>query len=309
MPRQLRLEYAGAIYHVVNRGDRREDIFKDDLDRRQFLSTLEEACQKTGWQVHAYCLMRNHFHLVIETPQANLVAGMKWLSGVYTKRFNIRHKFCGHVFAGRYKALVVDGSGDGYFKTVCDYVHLNPVRARVIAVKAGLETFRWSSYPAYLQPARQRPKWLQVDRLLGEWGIGKDSSSGREQWARQMERRRREETTLDYEAVRQGWCLGSEEFRQELLTAAEERVGTSHYGSDRRKTGEQKAERMVLEELKRRGWKEQDLPGLRKGDKRKVVLARRLRQETIMSLKWIARRLHMGSWTYVSNLLHEKRQL
>ncbi len=88
MPRQLRLEYHGAVYHVMNRGDRREDIFRDDEDRRLFLSTLAEACQKTLWQVHAYCLMRNHFHLVFETPEANLVAGMKWLLGVYTKRFN-----------------------------------------------------------------------------------------------------------------------------------------------------------------------------------------------------------------------------
>ena len=93
---------------------------------------LGEACAKTGWQIHAYCLMRNHFHLVIETPSANLVAGMKWLLGVYTKRFNIRHKTCGHLFAGRYKALVVDGSGNGYLRTVGDYVHLNPVRARLI---------------------------------------------------------------------------------------------------------------------------------------------------------------------------------
>jgi REP element-mobilizing transposase RayT len=308
MPRQLRMEYPGAIYHVVNRGDRREDVFKDDLDRQGFLSTLEEACQKTEWQVHAFCLMRNHFHLVIETPQANLVAGMKWLLGVYTKRFNIRHKFCGHVFAGRYKALIVDGSGDGYLKTVCDYVHLNPVRAGLIAPEAGLESFRWSSYPAYLQPARQRPKWLRVDRLLGERGIARDSAAGRGQLARQMERWRQEETTSDYHAVRRGWCLGSEEFRQELVAAAMERVGASHYGADRRETGEQKAERIVREELKRRGWKELDLPGLRKGDKGKVALARRLRQETTMSLKWIARRLRMGSWTYVSNLLHEKRR-
>jgi len=106
--------------------------------------------------------------------------------------------------------------------------------------------------------------------------------------------------------VQVGWCLGREEFRQELLAAAVERVGASHYGADRRETGEQKAERIVREELKRRGWKEQDLPGLSKGDKDKVALARRLRQETTMSLKWIARRLRMGSWTYVSNLLHEK---
>ena len=107
MPRKLRLEYPGAIYHVINRGDRREDIFGDDQDRLCFLATLGEACQKARWQIHAYCLMRNHFHLVVETPEANLVAGMKWFLGVYTKRFNIRHKWCGHLFAGRYKALMV----------------------------------------------------------------------------------------------------------------------------------------------------------------------------------------------------------
>jgi REP element-mobilizing transposase RayT len=109
VPRKLRIQYPGAIYHVMNRGDQREDIFKNDQDRRRFLATLSQACEKTMWQVHAYCLMRNHFHLVAETPQANLVSGMKWLLGVYTKRYNIRHKLCGHLFAGRYKALVVDG--------------------------------------------------------------------------------------------------------------------------------------------------------------------------------------------------------
>ena len=131
LPEQ-RLEYPGAMYHVMNRGDQREDILRDDQDRQKFLSTLGEACAKTEWQVHAYCLMRNHFHLVLETPQPNVVFGMKWLLGVYTKRFNIRHKLCGHLFAGRYKALVVEGSGNGYLRTVCDYVHLNPVRAKLL---------------------------------------------------------------------------------------------------------------------------------------------------------------------------------
>src|SRR5579863_6396812 len=168
MPRKLRIEYAGAIYHVMNRGDRREDIFKDDADRERFLAILGEACGKTQWQIHAYCLMRNHFHLVIETPQPNLVAGMKWLLGVYTKRFNIRHKQCGHLFAGRYKALIVDGSGDGYLQTVCDYVHLNPVRAKMLADNQKLFAYRWSSCREYLKPPRKRPPWLRVDRLLGE---------------------------------------------------------------------------------------------------------------------------------------------
>src|SRR5271168_1345006 len=129
MARKLRIQYAGAVYHVMHRGDRREAVFEDDQDRQRFLETVSEACQKTAWQIHAYCLMRNHFHLVVETPQPNLVVGMKWLLGVYTKRFNIGHKECGHLFAGRYKALHVEGSGNGYLATVCDYVHLNAARA------------------------------------------------------------------------------------------------------------------------------------------------------------------------------------
>src|SRR6186713_3056455 len=130
MARKLRVQYPGAIYHVMNRGDRREDIFKNDFDRQCFLETLGEACAKTQWEIHAYCLMSNHFHLVLETPLPNLVPGMKWFLGTYTARFNRRHKLFGHLFSGRYKALIVDGSGNGYLCAVCDYVHLNPVRAK-----------------------------------------------------------------------------------------------------------------------------------------------------------------------------------
>jgi REP element-mobilizing transposase RayT len=100
----------------MNRGDRRELIFMDDADRQRFVDTLGEACAKTGWQVHAYVLMPNHFHWVVETPQPNRVAGMKWLLGTDTSRFNRRHKFFGHLFSGRYKSLIVDGSGSGYLK-------------------------------------------------------------------------------------------------------------------------------------------------------------------------------------------------
>ena len=118
--RKLRSEYGGAVYHLLNRGDRREPIVLDDQDRTRFVETLGECCAKTGWQVHAYVLMRNHFHLVVETPQPNLVSGMKWFLGTYTGRFNRRHKLFGHLFSGRYKLLIVDGSGNGYLKTVCD---------------------------------------------------------------------------------------------------------------------------------------------------------------------------------------------
>ena len=117
MPRQLRIQYPGAMYHVMSRGNRRQDIFLDDVDRQDFLKTLAEACQKADWQVHAYCLMSNHYHLVVETPNANLVAGMAWLQGTYTIRLNHRHKLIGHVLSGRYKAQLVEGSGNGYLRT------------------------------------------------------------------------------------------------------------------------------------------------------------------------------------------------
>jgi putative transposase len=303
MPRSLRIEYPGAIYHALNRGDRREDIFRDDLDRRLFLATLGETCRKTRWQIHAYCLMRNHFHLVVETPEANLVAGMKWFLGVYTKRFNIRHKWCGHLFAGRYKALPVEGGGSGYLRTVGDYVHLNPVRAKLLKADAPLESFAWSSYAEYLKTPARRPSWLRVDRLLGEKGIPKDSAAGRREFGRQMERRRQEEQSEDYREIRRGWFLGDEAFRQELLAAAAERGGASHYGSDRARSSQERAERMVARELERLGWDERQLTERRKGDKEKVEMAARLRAETTMSLAWIAQRLQMGSWSNVSNLL------
>ena len=225
MPRQLRIEYPGAIYHLMNRGNRREPIFHDDFDRTRFVTTLDEACTKTNWQVHAYCLMLNHFHLVLETPNANLVAGMRWFLSTYTARFNRRHKLFGHLFSGRYKALLVDGSGDGYLRTVCDYVHLNPVRAKLLRPEQKLWEYVWSSWPEYLKAAEQRPRWLRVDRLLGELGIPKDSIAGREELENHLEVRRAQEDGGELKKIRRGWCLGGERFRQELLAQAHTRTG------------------------------------------------------------------------------------
>jgi len=251
--------------------------------------------------------MRNHFHLVVETPDPNLVAGMKWMLGVYTRRFNIRHKLCGHLFAGRYKALLVDGSGAGYLRTVCDYVHLNPVRAKLIKPAARVETFPWSSYREYLKPSRERPRWLRVDRLLGEHGIPRDSVAGRREFAAQMERRRSMEEGGEYDSIRRGWCLGSEEFRKELMAAAADRMGPSHYGRHKQESLQEKAERIIHEHLKLLGCRENLFLARSKGDRTKVAMARRLRRETTMTYRWIAERLQMGSWGYVFNLLKSNK--
>jgi len=269
------------------------------------LETLGEVCAKTDWQVHAYCLMGNHFHLVVETPAGNLVAGMKWFLGTYTSRFNRRHKLFGHLFSGRYKALIVDGSGNGYLRTVCDYVHLNPARAKLITPEQKLRDYAWSSLVEYVKAASRRVRWLRVDRLFGEMRIPKDSAAGREQFERMMETRRQRDEPGQWQALRRGWCLGEAAFRMELLEQMSEHFGRHHGGSERLETAEAKAQRIVKEEMARRGWGAAELEQRRKADAEKIKIARRLRAETTMTWAWIAERLAMGTSGYTSDCLRK----
>ena len=305
MARQLRIQYEGAIYHLLSRGDRREEIFRDDLDRKSFLETLGAVCQKSGWQVHAYCLMSNHFHLVVETPQANLVVGMKWLLGTYTMRFNRRHKLSGHLFAGRYKSLLVDEASLGYLRTVCDYVHLNPARAGLLSNGERLQKYRWSSYPSYRRGKQEREPWLRCDRLFGEHGLRKESRQCRLEFSRRMEQRRVEPNDPSTERLRRGWSFGGPDFIARLLDRMPDSVSEHHHGRERSQTDEQRAEAIILGRLQELGWAKTELGARRKSDPQKVALARELRAQTTMSLKWIADRLAMGSWTHVSNLLRQ----
>ena len=266
------------------------------MDRSSFLATLGETCVKTGWQLHAWCLMGNHFHLIAETPQPNLVLGMKWLLGTYTGRFNRRHRLSGHLFGGRYKSLIIDERGGGYLKTACDYVHLNPVRAGLVAADQTLASYAWSSYPLYLTPPK-RPPFLRVDRLLGEHGIQEDSAEGRTHFQARMEERRREgETPETWAAFRRGWRLGRRGQKHELAR-------------ERKETDEQLAERLVQEWLSSHGWTEAGLAASAKGDPRKAELAKLLRRHTPMSRSWMARRLRIGSTSYVSYLIGQPQTI
>lgn len=302
MARKLRIQFPGAIYHVMSRGDRREDIFRDDADRESFLQTMADACVKTGWHVHAFCLMPNHFHLVVETPQPNLVAGMKWFLGTYTTRFNRRHKLSGHVFAGRYKSQLVSGAG-GYLRAVCDYVHLNPARAKLVGAETALREYRWSSFPSYLGLTGERPAWLRVDRVFGEAGIQRDDVAGRAEFEQRTEVRRAEDAAT-FEQLRRGWCVGDDRFRSELLEKIEGEAHSHHFGEEIHEASEARAIRIVDEELRRALWNEAELKLRQKGDPEKLRIARRLRTETTMTLQWIAARLHMGTKTHLSHLLY-----
>jgi len=163
MARPLRIEYAGALYHVTSRGDRQETIFEDDQDRKAFLNVLGEVISRFRWRCHAYCLMGNHYHLMIETPEGNLTKGMRQLNGVFTQWSNRRHKRSGHVFQGRYKAILVDR--DSYFLELARYIVLNPVRAAMVKHP---KQWQWSSYGATSGTA-ETLAWVTTDDLLAQF--------------------------------------------------------------------------------------------------------------------------------------------
>jgi REP element-mobilizing transposase RayT len=163
MSRPLRIEFPNALYHVTARGDRREDIFEDDEDRTLFLETLGEVIDQFNWVCYAWCLMDNHYHLLIQTPDGNLSKGMRQLNGIYTQASNRRHKRVGHLFQGRFKAILVDS--DHYLQELSRYVVLNPVRAGMVKSPGA---WQWSSYRASMG-REEAPSWLAVDGLLAQF--------------------------------------------------------------------------------------------------------------------------------------------
>lgn len=164
MARPLRISYPGAYYHVTARGNERKDIFKSQRDREKFLSYMESATVRYGAAVHAYCLMSNHYHLLLETRQGNLSEIMQHINGAYTTYFNVKKKRAGHLFQGRYKAILVEA--DDYAAELSRYIHLNPVRAGMVLRH---EEYPWSSYKAYVGNTSD-PAWLKKDFILGYFG-------------------------------------------------------------------------------------------------------------------------------------------
>lgn len=323
MPRAPRIQYPGAVYHVMSRGQGGASIVWDDKDRNLYLETLGEVCARCGWSIHAWVLMTNHYHWLLETPEANLVAGMQWFQSTYCTRFRLRHDLRGHVLQGRYKAPVVEPDSDHYFQTISSYIHLNPVRAKsLLGPEDPLDRYGWSSYGAYLSPPSRRPPWLRVDRVLGNLGL-EDTRSGRRFYREYMEEevavargdkgpKARDAMKGEWKDLRRGWCFGGATFRERMLEELDGAMGAgtrgSFGGSELRAHDEHEAERWVERSLVALGLEDEDLRALRKTDPRKLAIAWAVRTRTHVTNRWVSERLEMGHEVNASRAVRVTRE-
>ena len=309
MARKLRLEFPGACYHVINRGNYRRDVFAPKGAAEAFERGLGEAVGRFGWRLHAYVVMRNHFHLAVETPKPNLSLGMKWLQGTWVIRFNRIHGEAGRPFQGRYKALHVEPGHA--LAQVAHYIHLNPVRAKVVSVER-IGEFARSSLPWF--PRQDRPPWLVAETLLAESGDLRDTPAGWRQYRENLGVLAAEEAKLREERfgrMSRGWMVGSKEFKQDLqqdlatLGGDLERARLLGAGP----VPEWREEHWV--EKLRQGARDLkinlDRLSARKSAPEKVRLAALVKAGTAVSNGWLAERLRMGQPASVSQFVRRFR--
>lgn len=314
MPRAPRIEFENACYHVMARGNRREPIVFGDEDRGLFVETLGEAATKCGWEIFAWVLMENHYHLVLRTPGPNLVEGMQWFQNTYTRRLNTRHKLWGHLFGGRYRSILIEDKDQGgqlwqgYFRTAIDYVHLNPGRSGLVdGAEDGLEDYPWSSVAqAYVLPPSKRPEWMAVREGL-EVGGEKDSAAGRRRylgWYNQCIREEREDE-VEVEGVslarriQRGWFWGGEQFKEKLL----EKLGREGTRKSRdyrsspaiRDHHGKRAGEVLGEAGEHFSKSKEELRKVVRGDLTRAAVAWAIWKETIVSQQWIADALNLKS--------------
>lgn len=298
MARKLRLEFPGAIYHVINRGNYRAFVFKSEGARRAFEECVFAACERSRWLLHAFVIMGNHYHLALETPEGNLIAGMQWLQSTFANRFNKLRGESGHLFQGRYKSLLVEeGEALGM---LCHYIHLNPVRAGLVSINR-LDGYRHSSY-WYLGRPKLRPPFLRCATALAEAGGLADTSAGCRAYAEFLTWQAEEGPagkSKAYVSMSKGWALGGKDFKQTLLqdqaVAATARAWESSGVREVREAQWQ----VVLDRL-RRQVPAHEATDHRKSAPWKVKLAAQMKASTDASNGWLAAQLDMGSSFYVS---------
>jgi len=307
MARKSRIEYAGAYYHVINRGNYRSWIFESQGARASFLECLKQTCDSMEWRLHGWCLMGNHYHLCIETPSPNLVEGMKWLQSTFANRFNRFRKSNGHVFQGRYNAILLDGYA---IPAVCHYIHLNPVRAGIVDA-AQLQTFTDSSFYQLWNP-RKRWGFAVTDSYLEAAGGLKDSPKGRKLYRDYLEWLSSEDAErkrLGFERMTRGWAKGTKDFKKSVLGDFKDEAVRKVVELEASEMREPRWERGVGEALRRLNKEESDLSVGPKAALWKVAIARSLREKYLAPYQWIAERLKMGRVSSLSSVVSRSRTM
>lgn len=293
MARPLRLEFPGAVYHVTSRGNERRSIFRSDRDRRAFLGFLAETVRRFAWSVTAYVLMPNHYHLLVQTPEANLSRGMQWLNGSYAAWFNAAHERAGHLFQGRFHSFLIEK--ETYFDQVLRYVALNPVRAGMCVSP---DQFKWSSYRA-TAGVETPPGWLDVVSALAPFGG--ECKVARERYRDFVESRDASKECL-WNQVSAAIYLGSERWVERMRTIVESEPRSTDHPKKQRMIGRPSIQKVVATVARVAGESVEMLRAMHGGSLRGLV-AWLGWHEGWVTLRAIAAALRLRSEGHISNLI------
>jgi REP element-mobilizing transposase RayT len=299
------VEYEGALYHVISRGNYRSPVFGTLGAKKAFEDLLLETARRAEWRLHAYVVMSNHYHLAIETPQPNLVAGMRWLQNTFAVRFNRFRQENGHVFQGRYKAMLVENLER--LGAVAHYIHLNPVRAKLASVEQ-LHCYPASSY-YWLSRPKFRPSCLCLETALRAAGDLGDTTAGRQSYAAYLTWLVEEDSARKafcFDQMCKGWAFGSREFRKALVECHGETFARAkNVERDAQETKELRCEVAVEKALRRLGKTALDIRADPKSAPWKIAIAARLKTTSLAKNPWIATQLNMGDPDGVSRYVGE----
>jgi len=300
MPRKNRIVCSDGLYHVINRGNYRALIFETNGAKVAYETCLFEACERFGWQLQAYCIMSNHFHLCLATPMGNLSEGMRWLQATFATRFNRFRDERGHLFQGRFKSLVVEPGR--HLLDLVAYIHLNPVRAGLVDF-SHLRQYRWTSLSLFPK-IRRRPKWLDSSWLAYGESLS-DDRSGWNRYCRTLEMKASDDSKAVDEMeqrMNRGWCIGGKNFKKALSMDFFEKEGAVRLEADELKVFNQSQWDALLDSyLERLGKRGKDIACTRKSEPWKVAIAVTMKRETSVTNAWLSEKLSMGAPNAVSD--------
>lgn len=308
MARQLRIQVPGAFYLVSNQTETKTNLFRDSEEKAIFMECLLETRSKTGWQIHAYALVKDGYYILLECPEPNLVDGMKWFQGAFTAKVNKHRGKREPLFVRRYRSVIIDPGESEIFGKIADYIHTAPIWSK--SHKGSPSEYEWSSCSGYLAAKSKRDSWLTADKVLAGLGL-KDDTGGRKKYGQHIADRASalggssipSELATEWKPITRGWYIGGDKFLKDIRGVIDKtRQGkVPGKASPKNVHGETMARNIIKAGFKILKIKESDLAKMPLGSDEKVILAYTLRSLTTVSQDWISKRLKMGHRTNVSN--------